>query len=197
MRISRNAVLSFASVIVFAMALGSSGVAQDPDPRIGTWKLDVAKSKYSPGPAPKGGTVTFAAAGQGVKASIDFVGPDGSKVQWGYTANVDGKPYPVTGNADGDMVVAKRVDANTVETTYTLKGKQTTVNTGVVSADGKTFTVTTKGTNAQGQKVENIQVFVRTYGIAIPPEGQREQDIPISLLELVCHVDDRLHLESY
>jgi len=98
---------------------------------------------------------------QGVKAAIEFIGPDGAKANWGYTANVDGKPYPVTGNADGDMVVAKRVNANTVETTYTLKGKQTTVNTGVVSADGKTFTVTTKGTNAQGQQVENIQVFVR------------------------------------
>jgi hypothetical protein len=136
-------------------------VAQGPDPRIGTWKLDVAKSKYSPGPAPKSGTVTFSAAGQAVKAAIDFVGPDGSKTQWGYTAAVDGKPHPVTGNGDGDMVVAKRINANTVETTYTLKGKQTTVNTGVVSADGKTFTVTTKGTNAQGQKVENIQVFVK------------------------------------
>lgn len=161
MRISWNTVRSFASVIVIAMAMGSSGLAQGPDPRIGTWKLDVAKSKYSPGPAPKSGTVTFSAAGQGVKAAIDLVGPDGSKVQWGYTANLDGKPYPVTGNADGDMVMAKRVNANTVETTYTLKGKPTTVNTGVVSADGKTFTVTTKGTNAQGQKVDNIQVFVK------------------------------------
>ena len=161
MRISWNTVRSFASVIVIAMAMGSSGLAQGPDPRIGTWKLDVAKSKYSPGPAPKSGTVTFSAAGQGVKAAIDFVGPDGSKTQWGYTANLDGKPYPVTGNADGDMVMAKRVNANTVETTYTLKGKPTTVNTGVVSADGKTFTVTTKGTNAQGQKVDNIQVFVK------------------------------------
>ena len=161
MRISWNTVRSVASAIVIAVAMGSSGLAQGGDPRIGTWKLDAAKSKYSPGPAPKSGTVTFSAAGQGVKASIDFVGPDGSKVQWGYTANVDGKPYPVTGNADGDMVVAKRVNANTVETTYTLKGKPTTVNTGVVSADGKTFTVTTKGTNAQGQKVDNIQVFVK------------------------------------
>jgi hypothetical protein len=161
MRINWRMARSFASVIALCAALGSTGMAQGPDPRIGTWKLDVAKSKYSPGPAPKSGTVTFSAAGQGVKAAIEFIGPDGAKANWGYTANVDGKPYPVTGNADGDMVVARRVNANTVETTYTLKGKQTTVNTGVVSADGKTFTVTTKGTNAQGQKVENIQVFVR------------------------------------
>ena len=161
MTICLKTIRYLALVIVLAAALGSAGAAQDPDPRIGTWKLDVAKSKYSPGPAPKSGTVTFSAAGQGVKAAIEIVGPDGSKAQWGYTANFDGKPYPVTGNPDGDMVVVKRVNANTVETSYTLKGKPTSVNTGVVSADGKTFTVTTKGTNAQGQKVENIQVFVR------------------------------------
>ncbi|MCA1583949.1 MAG: hypothetical protein LC791_03955 [Acidobacteria bacterium] len=80
-------------------------------------------------------------------------------MHWEYTANFDGKPYPVTGNPDGDMVVAKRVSANTIETSYTLKGKPTTVNTRVVSADGKTLTVTTTGTNAQGQKVNNVQVF--------------------------------------
>ena len=67
--------------------------------------------------------MTFSAAGQGVKAVIDGVGPDGSKMHWEYTANFDGKPYPVTGNGDGDMVVMKRVDANTIETAYTLQRK--------------------------------------------------------------------------
>jgi hypothetical protein len=144
---------------LLSAALGSAGIAQTPDPGIGTWKLNVAKSKYSPGPAPKSSTVTIASAGQGVKVVIDGVGPDGSKVHWEYTANFDGKPYPVTGNADGDMVTVKRVDANTIETRYTLKGKPTSVNTRVVAADGKTLTVTTTGTNAQGQKVNNVQVF--------------------------------------
>lgn len=139
-------------------ALGGALVAQTPVPGLGTWKLNVAKSKYSPAPAPKSATVTFSAAGQGVKAVIDGVGPDGSKTHWEYTANFDGKPYPVTGNPDGDMVVAKRVNAS-IETSYTLKGKPTTVNTRVVSADGKTLTVTTKGTNGRGQTVNHVQVF--------------------------------------
>ena len=147
-----------AVVGVLTAALGSAGVAQTPNPGLGTWKLNVAKSNYSPGPAPKSATVTFSAAGQGVKGVIDGVGPDGSKVHWEYTANFDGKPYPVTGNGDGDMVVAKRVNAS-IETSYTLKGKPTTVNTRVVSADGKTLTVTSKGTNGQGQTVNYVQVF--------------------------------------
>ena len=135
--------------------------AQAPIPGLGTWKLNVAKSKFSPGPAPKALAVTFSAAGQGVKAVIDGVAPDGTKIHWEYTANFDGKPYPVTGNGDGDMVVMKRVESNTIETAYTLKGKPTVVNRRAVSADGKTLTVTSTGTNAQGQKVNNLQVFER------------------------------------
>jgi hypothetical protein len=148
-------------VCLVASVLTSSAVAQAPVPGLGSWTLDPAKSKFTPGPAPKSLTATFTAAGQGVKAVIDGVGPDGSKVHWEYTASLDGKPYPVTGNGDGDMVVAKRIDANSIETAYTLKGKPTTVNTRVYSADGKTMTVTSTGINAQGQKVNNLQVFDR------------------------------------
>ena len=148
-----------ATVIVLTAALGSGTVAQTPVPGLGTWKLNVARSKNSPGPVAKSGTVTFSTIGQGVKAVIDVVGPDGGKAHWEYTANFDGNSYPVTGNPDGDMVVAKRVNANTIETSYSLKGKPTVVNTRVVSADGMTLTVTTMGTNAQGQKVSSVLVF--------------------------------------
>lgn len=144
---------------ILAAALGSAVLAQTPVPGLGTWKLNVAKSRYTPGPAPKSVTVTFSAAGQGVKAVIDGVAPDGSKIHWEYTASFDGKPHSVTGNGDGDMVVMRRVDPNTIETAYTLKGKPTLVNRRVASADGKTLTVTSTGTNAQGQKINNVQVF--------------------------------------
>ena len=106
--------------------------------------------------------MTFSAVGPAVKAAVDLVGTDGSKIHWEYTATLDGKPAAVTGNPDGDMVVAKRTNPNTIVTSYTLKGKPTTVNTRVVSADGKTLTVTSTGTNAQGQKVNNHQVFEKS-----------------------------------
>ncbi len=154
-----NTVRWIGLLAMITLASAAVSVAQSPAPGLGTWKLNVAKSKFSPGPAPKSLSVTFSAAGQGVKGVIDGISGDGAKVHWEYTANFDGKPYPVTGNANGDMVVAKRVDANTVETSYTLKGKPMTTNRRVVSADGKTLTVTTVGTNAQGQKVNDVQVF--------------------------------------
>jgi hypothetical protein len=147
-------------VLVGSMAMAAT-VAFAQSGELGTWRLNVAKSTFTPGPAPKSSSVTFSAAGQGVKAVIDTVGADGSKVHWEYTANFDGKAYPVTGNPDGDMVIARRINPTSIETSYTLKGKATTVNTRVVAADGKTLTVTTTGTNGQGQKVNNVQVFER------------------------------------
>jgi hypothetical protein len=146
-----------AALLVSASA-GTS--AQAKDPVIGKWNMNVAKSKFNPGPAAKSATIVFSASGaDGVKAVFDGVADTGDKVHWEYTANHDGKDYPMTGNAEGDMISLKRVNANTVETTYKLKGKVTVVNVRTVSADGKTMTVTTKGTNAAGQKVDNALIF--------------------------------------
>jgi hypothetical protein len=150
-----------ALAVLALLVLGIVVAAQAPDPANGNWQLNVAKSKFSPGPAPKSTTATISAAGAAYKVVVEAVAADGAKVHWEYSANFDGKPHPVKGNPDGDMVVAKRVNATTVETSYTLKGKPTTTNTRVVSADGKTMTVTSTGTNGQGQKINNVQVFDR------------------------------------
>ncbi len=151
--------VALAAMACFALTV--AGRTQSAPIEAGTWRLDVAKSKFSPGPAPKASTVTYSAAGQGLKAVIDVVGPDAAKVRWEYTANTDGKSYPVTGNPDADMVVVKRVDANTLENSYTLKGKPTVFVRRTVSADRKTLTVTQTGTNAQGQKLNHLLVFER------------------------------------
>jgi hypothetical protein len=134
--------------------------AQMSDPRIGTWKLNVAKSKYSPGPAPQSLTVKVEPAGQGEKTTTDFVNADGTRTTTQYTANFDGKDYPLTGSQLGaDTVSLKRIDARTTERTDKKGGKVVQTLTRVVSQDGKTMTVTTKGTNAQGQAVNNVVVF--------------------------------------
>lgn len=150
--------LAIAAAMFVSAVAGTS--AQAKDPVIGKWNMNIAKSKLSPGPAPKSAAIVFSASGaDGVKAVFDGVADTGDKVHWEYTANHDGKDYPMTGNAEGDMISLKRINANTVETTYKLKGKVTVVNVRTVSADGKTMTVTTKGTNAAGQKVDNTLVF--------------------------------------
>jgi hypothetical protein len=154
--LSRIATLCIAVVISAALAVTVSAQAGS---EIGTWKLNVAKSKYSPGPAPKSQTVTFAAAGQGIKVSTEGVAADGSKTAQSYTANYDGKDVVLTGSATSDHVSLKRINATTVERTDKKAGKVVQTLTRVMSADGKTLTITTKGTNAQGQAVNNIAVY--------------------------------------
>jgi len=75
------------------------------DPQVGVWKLNVAKSKYSPGPAPKSATTTIEAAGTGAKFVADQVLADGTTRHWESTSAYDGKDSPVTGNnPDADMI---------------------------------------------------------------------------------------------
>jgi hypothetical protein len=141
------------AVLVFAGSLAAADAA------IGTWKLNVAKSKFSPGPPPQSATVTYAASGGGVKRTGETVNADGTKTSFEYTAQYDGKDYPITGNANADTVALKQVNDRTVEATLKKSGKVVTNARRVVSADGKTLTLTITGTNAQGQKMRNVQVL--------------------------------------
>ena len=145
-------------VVAFASAVAVTVSAQTGS-EIGTWKVNVAKSTFSPGPAPKSRTLTFEAVGQGVKLSVEGVNADGSKAAISYTANYDGKDVPVTGSATLDTVSWKRINATTVEETDKKGGKVFGTLTRVVSADGQSMTNTFKGTNDQGQAVNNVIVF--------------------------------------
>lgn len=118
------------------------------------------KSKHSPGPAPKSATTKIEAAGAGTKVIVDQAPADGSTRHWEFTANYDGKDVPVIGNnPDADMMARTRVNTNTVKTISKKNGKVTTTQTSTVSSDGKTRTVTTTGTNAAGQSVNNVAVY--------------------------------------
>lgn len=148
---------AFASVL--AALLGGAVLAQT-DSQVGTWKLNVAKSKYSPGPAPKSATTKIETVAAGTKVVVDQVTADGTTRHYEFTANYDGKDSPVVGNnPDADMVARTRINANTIQTVSKKGGKVTTTQTSTVSADGKTRTVTTKGVNGAGQTVNNVAVY--------------------------------------
>ena len=133
--------------------------AQSKDPGMGTWKLNVEKSKYSPGPAPKSLTAKFEPSGKGVTVTTESVGPDGKASGTQYTANYDGKDYPLKGSSIADTVSLKRVDALTNLRTDKKNGKAVATYKRVVAKDGKTFTVEIKGTNAKGEPFNNMLVF--------------------------------------
>ena len=154
---TRRLASSVACLGLSALMVGASFAQTDP--QVGVWKLNVAKSKFSPGPALKSATTTIEAAGKGTKVVVDQVTADGTKRHWEFTANYDGKDTPMTGNPDADTVARTLINARTVQTISKKGGKVLTTQTSEVSADGKTRTVTTKGVNASGQQVNNVAVY--------------------------------------
>lgn len=144
---------------VMLAAAATEVAGQGTNPRAGTWHLNVAKSKYSPGPAPKSQTLVITATGNSETVTSETVSASGDKSSTVYTAAYDGKPQPIKGSQVADSVSLKRIDDHTSERTDSKDGKAVQTYTRVVSKDGKTMTVTVKGTNAQGQPVNNVIVF--------------------------------------
>ena len=144
------------AAVVIAVASGTA-LAQSSNPLIGTWKLNAEKSKNT---TFKSGSTKIEQAGDGVKYTVDLVGADGTAYHWTFTAKYDGKDNPVTGNSPfGDTVALTRVDAHTTQTIVKQGGKETATQTITVSADGKTRTTTTKGTDAKGQKIDAMSFY--------------------------------------
>ena len=148
------------TVMAAIMILSAGAAAQGTDPMNGVWKLNVAKSTFSPGPALKDMTLTIESAGAGRKVAVTATAADGTPVKWGYTGNFDRKENTVTGsNPDADVVMLRRISARSTRTTYKLAGKQTLVNGVSVSDDGKTLAVAQTGVNGKGQTVKNNLTF--------------------------------------
>lgn len=131
------------------------------NPFVGTWKLNVANSKFEGVAAPKSLTRTVMADGAGLKYSFEGVAADGSKMSYSFTSNLDGKDSAVSGNGmpgGADTVAIKRVSANKVEAVTRKGGKEVGTSKSEVSADGKTTTLTTVG-KVDGKEVKSAQVF--------------------------------------
>ena len=151
---------SLSRTLCAILLLGTATYAADNF--LGTWTLNVAKSKYDPGPAPKSQTTKLEAVTDGgVREIGDRVNADGSKTQWEWTAKFDGKDYAVKGDPDRDMVSLKKIDDNTIEVTNKKNGKVTNTMKIVVAKDGKSRTNEAAFTNAKGVKVHNIIFFDR------------------------------------
>ena len=125
---------------------------------MGTWKLNETKSKFAPGAA-KNHTVVYEAAGDNLKITVDGTDKEGKSTHNEWAGKFDGKHYAVTGDPTSDMRSYSKVDDRTLKMTVKKDGKVTATGRVVVSADGKSRTVTTSGTDAEGKKIKNMVVY--------------------------------------
>jgi len=151
-----RAVLAIAAAGVLALA-----VAATPDPVIGSWELNVAKSKVTSGPALKSQSRTYSQSGDSITVVIKSVGADGKEATMQTTYKLDGKDYPVTGAPGWDAISGKQVDSNTAEFTLKKGGKVVGKTSRTVSKDGKTMMSRQSTTDAKGEKIETEMVLDR------------------------------------
>jgi hypothetical protein len=145
-------------LLTLAALFASATVCLAQNPHMGTWKLNEAKSKYSPG-ATKNHTVVYEAAGGSTKVTVDGVDGDGNAVHSEWTGKFDGKYYPVTGDPASDMRAYRRINNHAMSLTGKKDGKVNLTGRIIVSANGRTRTVTTTGTNSMGKKISNRAVY--------------------------------------
>jgi hypothetical protein len=146
------------SVLVLAAASPQIGFAQGTT--AGTWKLNIAKSKFTPGPPPKSSTLTFQTEGRTLTATTKGIDAQGNATRVVHGPFLyDGKSYPVTGAPGYDAASYKIVNDSTDEITRTKTGKVVQRVIEVLSDDGKTLTFTVTGVNANGQQINNVVVY--------------------------------------
>jgi len=148
------------ATVVTVMVLGVGGRARaQADSRIGTWILNVSKSKYIPGPPPVGEKRIYAAEGHAMRVSIDSVDVNGNHVSLRYLASDDGKDYPMSGLAFADAVAMRRISADTFDVDTKKSGKVIATTRVEISNGGKVMTLTSRMVTADGHTIDNVGVF--------------------------------------
>ena len=144
------------------VVLSSGPLFGQGNPFVGKWKLNLAKSKFEPGPAPKSQTRTIVAQGDGATYTFDGVAADGKPFSYSFTIKYDGKDYPVTGTgmpAGADTIAIRLVGTNKAEATQKKGGKEVAEAEAEVSKDGKVSTVKIKGKTVDGKAFHSETVY--------------------------------------
>jgi hypothetical protein len=143
--------------LTISLVLVGTAMGFADSPQMGTWKLNEAKSKLSG--KQRNHTVVYEAAGDQTKVTTDGVDENGNPAHSEWTGKFDGKDYPVTGDPNADTRSYTQPNSRTLTLKNKKNGKVTLTGRVVVSRDGKSRTVTTTATNAQGKKVTNTSVY--------------------------------------
>jgi hypothetical protein len=158
---NRRTTFVLAAMTVFGLAIGGfpqHGFAQS-NPMIGTWKLNLDKSRFSPGTAPRSATLNYQQDGQNFRNTGETIGAQGNSTTTVWLHIYDGQPHPTSGVSDYDASAYTRVDGNTLIFSRFKAGRLIATGTIVVSPDGKTETVTTTGTGTTLAAATSVSVW--------------------------------------
>jgi len=151
--------ICLASLLLICLLGASPSATASGDPMAGTWKLNLAKSKYSPGPAPKSSVVTITIENNTETYTAENVDAAGFATHGAFTVKLDGSEAPVSGLSYADTISIKRISPNHMVATLKKEGKVAMTVDVKVAADGKSRTLIYSGKNADGKAEHDIVVF--------------------------------------
>jgi hypothetical protein len=128
---------------------------------VGSWKVDVAKSRYQPGPGPKSETLRFEPVGEGFKVSLDGVNEQGPYHSEG-TGKFDGIDVPVVATPARQArftYAFSRIDDHTWDIAIKVNGQRRILVHNVVSDDGKTMRGESTAVTNQGQITSQVVIY--------------------------------------
>lgn len=149
----------FVTIIVgafFPLFLGAFVALAAANPLVGTWHLNVVKSKFSTSSPPKSAIAKVVSKDEGICVTLWIVNGDGTNSELHYAAKYDGKDYTIAGSRLFDAVALKRLDDHTDEVIYKKKGKVARTSERAVSNDGKTLTITDEAPSGKGASVVSV-----------------------------------------
>jgi hypothetical protein len=143
----------FMATTLFALLAASS-----PDPILGTWKLNSARSKFNPGPAPRSQTRTYADTPQGIQVTIRTVDVNGRSSTIEFAERYDGKDYPTKGSEIADALALVRINDYMAEATMKHAGKVVATAKRLITDEGKTLIISYKESDSE-HPVDNQLVY--------------------------------------
>jgi hypothetical protein len=133
----------------------------ETDAWAGTWVLDLDKSTYPAGSAPRSNTSRIQPAGSTWLMSTDGIDTQGNTTHTELSAKFDGEDYPVAGAAPDTTYAFTRVNDHRYELVVKREGVVSGTTVTVVSPDGRTRTSMNSARNPQGDEVESVAVYER------------------------------------
>jgi hypothetical protein len=158
-RLEEGAMGSGLRIVLVALALTAAG--PPPNPAVGTWKLNVAKSRFDPGPGWRSQIRVYRRTPAGMSVTWSGIGGRGERMRVSFTVPYDGSDAPMVGSANYDTLNSVKVDALTVKSEEKRAGKVVGTAIRKLSPDGKVMTITDKGTTRSGKKFSQLLVFDR------------------------------------
>ena len=145
---------------MLACSLRALAVDAD-DPILGVWKLNLARSKYIPGPPPRSQTRTYRLKDDEIFVTIDTVDAHGQRQPTiEFPERYDGKEYPVKGSALGDMLTLKRINNYLSEATVSHAGTVVALTRRIITDEGKTLMLIYQEPSTE-HPVDNVIVYER------------------------------------